>query len=180
MLDDTLQALGLTLLPDFISVEEEAALLPVIVHPKSRIVNPALTGRNCIQRYGSRVPYNNYMVSAEIPEHFARLCQRLVDLNLVPLLPDSVTVNEYLQGQVIQPHIDALDGGTVITVLSCGHSADMVFRHNEECYTVTLPPRSLVQLRGDLRYKWTHEIKPVASTRYSLVFRCSKDCGTTP
>lgn len=179
MPNDDLLALGLTLLPDFISAEEEAALLPVIISPKGRIVSAALTGRNCIQRYGSRVPYNNYLVSAEIPEHFARLCQRLVDFNLVPLLPDSVTINEYLQGQVIQPHIDAVDGGTVITVLSCGHSADMVFRRDAECYTVTLPPRSLVQLRGDLRYKWTHEIKPVTATRYSVVFRCSKDCGTT-
>jgi alkylated DNA repair dioxygenase AlkB len=180
MLSDELKALGLTLLPDFISAEEEAELLPVIINPAGRIVSAATGERNCIQRYGSRVPYNNYMVSAKIPPHFARLCQRLVDFNLVPLLPDSVTVNEYLQGQVIRPHIDALDGGTVITVLSCGHFADMVFRRGEECYTVTLPPRSLVQLRGDLRYKWTHEIKPVTDTRYSVVFRCSKDCGTAP
>lgn len=173
-----LAALGLTFVPEFIDASEEQSLLPrLVVADKSRSFNHS--GRNCVQRYGSRVPYNNYMISEHIPQHFENMCQKLVELNLLALKPDSVTVNEYLKGQIIQPHVDALGGGPVITILSLGAPADMVFRRKnvEKCYTVNLQPRSLIQMRGDLRYKWTHEILPVAARRYSVVFRCSKECS---
>lgn len=172
-----LTALGMTFVPEFITPAEEADLLPrLLVKDIARTF--AHSGRNCVQRYGSKVPYNNYMISEIIPAYFDVLCDRLVAHNLVDLKPDSVTVNEYLTGQVIQPHVDALGGGPVITVLSLGTSADMVFRRKnvEKWYTVRLEPRSVVQMRDELRYKWTHEILPVAAKRYSVVFRCSKDC----
>lgn len=172
-----LTALGMTFVPEFVTAAEEVDLLAnLIVKNASRSFEHS--GRNCVQRYGSPKPYNSYMISNTIPAHFAQLCRRLVEHKLVTMEPDSVTVNEYLKGQVIQPHVDALGGGPVITVLSLGTSADMVFRlkNNSKCYTVTLPPRSLVQMRDDLRYRWTHEILPVADTRYSVVFRCSAEC----
>jgi len=176
--EQELAALGFVMLPEFIAPEEEASLLPrLLVTDKGRTFTHA--GRNCVQRYGSCHPYNNYMISDKIPPHFEALCNRLADSKLVALKPDSVTINEYLKGQVIQPHVDALGGGPVITILSLGAAADMVFRRKnvEKCYTVALPPRSLIQMRGDLRYKWTHEILPVSSRRYSVVFRCSKECS---
>lgn len=172
-----LTALGMTFVPDFIDPIEEQSLLPrLVVSDVARTFTHS--GRNCVQRYGSRVPYNNYMISEQIPPHFEAMCEKLVTLKLLELKPDSVTVNEYLKGQIIQPHVDALGGGPVITVLSLGAPADMVFRRKnvEKCYTVNLQPRSLIQMRGDLRYKWTHEILPVAARRYSVVFRCSKEC----
>lgn len=173
-----LTALGMTFVPEFITANEEHSLLPrLVVSDVSRTFTHA--GRNCVQRYGSRVPYNNYMISEHIPPHFETMCQKLVDLELLSLKPDSVTVNEYLKGQVIRAHVDAIGGGPVITVLSLGAPADMVFRRQnvEKCYTVHLQPRSLIQMRGDLRYKWTHEILPVAARRYSVVFRCSQECS---
>lgn len=173
-----LAALGFTWQPEFITAAEETALLPnILVADKGRTFTHS--GRNCVQRYGSCHPYNNYMISDKIPPHFETLCVRLADLKLVKLKPDSVTVNEYLQGQVIQPHVDALGGGPTITILSLGAPAEMVFRRKnvEKCYTVQLAPRSLIQMRGELRYKWTHEILPVPARRYSVVFRCSKECS---
>lgn len=169
--------LGFHFVAEFITAEEETELLTKLVVPVGR-KDYTHEGRNCVQRYGSRAPYNNHMVSETIPAHFEVLCQRLVEQGLVALKPDSVTVNEYLTGQVIKPHVDALGGGPVITILSLGTPATMRFRRKnaEQVYDVKLTPRSLIQMRDDLRYKWTHEILPVAAKRYSIVFRSSKEC----
>lgn len=174
-----LAPLGFQFAADFVSAAEEAELLSKLVIRNSRTVYNH-EGRNCVQRYGSRSPYNNHMVSEVIPQHFEELCQRLSDYKLTALKPDSVTVNEYLRGQVIKAHVDALGGGPVITILSLGTPATMRFRRKnvDKFYDVVLAPRSLIQMRDELRYKWTHEILPVADTRYSVVFRCSKECPT--
>jgi alkylated DNA repair dioxygenase AlkB len=166
-----------TLVTEFLSPAEEQALLAHIeadlpaVHKRrhARI-------RNFIRRWGSSVPYPNDVVSATIPPHLATLCERLVEQKLVAQLPDSVTLNQYLKGQIIGPHIDRPDGGAVITVLSLATPATMVFTYDARIFSVELPPRSLVQLRDEIRYNWKHEIRPVADTRYSLVFRCSQEC----
>jgi len=173
-----LTQLGLTFVPEFVSPAEELDLLPRLI-----VADPSIThsqpGRNCVQRYGSRKPYNNYMVPEVIPAHFAALCARLVEQNLLANKPDSVTVNEYLKGDIIQAHVDAIGGGPIITVLCLGGSATMVLKRKEKSYTVELPPRSVIQMRDELRYKWTHEILPVAARRYSVVFRNSRECETS-
>lgn len=173
---NTLEALGLTLTLDFIAPEEEQALLPTLIAPVDFKYKES-GGRSTIQRYGDASAYANYVVSATIPEHFAALGARLVARNLATYLPDSVTVNEYQPGDGIPAHIDAPRAGRVITVLSLGAPATMVFalKGTATKYSVVLPPRSIAQMRGEIRDIWTHEILPVADTRYSVVFRCSQD-----
>lgn len=167
--------LGLTLYKDFITPEEETALL---AHVQSAAPEHKrkVHLRNSIRRYGSREPYFDNLVSAVIPPHFAELCDRLVTQKLVDARPDSVTVNEYYEGQTIAPHIDHVDGGPVITILSLGVPATMIFAKADETFELILPPRSLVQLRQQIRYSWTHAIAPVTGLRYSIVFRNSADC----
>jgi hypothetical protein len=169
------QQLGLTVLPDFISVADEQTLtnsLAKSLHTGHRDT----AQRNTIQRFGASIPYASHILSAVIPPAFARLCEKLHAQQLVPLLPDSVTINEYRRGQRIDPHIDDPAGGSVITVLSLGTPATMVFSHEvQPSFSIVLPSRSLVQLRGTIRYNWTHGILPVSGTRYSIVFRCSKE-----
>jgi len=169
-------ALGLTFVPEFLTAAEEKTLIPLLLVPVP-VGLRTQPKRNRVQRYGSSVPYDTHMLSASIPEHFVALGAKLVAQNLLAVPPDSITVNEYLKGDIIQAHIDAPAGGPVITVLSLGSAATMLLRRREKSYTVVLPPRSLIQMRDDLRYKWTHEILPVAATRYSVVFRCSQECG---
>lgn len=168
-----------TVLEDFISPDEEASLLidieagiPTGTKRQKGVV------RNVVQRWGSDVPYRNDILSDVIPEHFQFLLDRLVAQKLVGLRPDSVTMNQYLIKQAILAHIDLPEGGEVITVLSLRSPATMLFRHRqtERMFSVPLPPRSLVQMRDEIRYNWTHEILPVADTRYSLVFRNSQEC----
>lgn len=170
-----LAARGLTLIQEFLTAAEEQTLIPLLLVPEV-VGLRTQPKRNRVQRYGSAVPYNSHILSATIPAHFLAIGRQLVVQQLLPTLPDSVTINEYLKGDIIPAHVDAPAGGPVITVLSLGGHATMLLKRQEKSYTVALPPRSLLQLRDELRYKWTHEITPVAATRYSVVFRCSKTC----
>lgn len=172
---DALHALGLVFVPEFLSEREEHDLLSNLM-VQTKVTAYAHPGRSRVQRYGSRKPYNNYMVSDFIPLHFEILGDRLVARELLTKKPDSITVNEYLAGDIIAAHVDAIGGGPVITVLSLGTTATMVLKRGELSYTVELPPRSVIQLRDEMRYKWTHEILPVKATRYSVVFRNSTEC----
>jgi len=176
VVDSHFESLGLTLLPDFISAAEEAELLAQIsvTAPGKKRTIPA---RNSIRRYGSRVPYFDNIVSPIIPNYFLPFCQRLVAQKLVEAPPDSITVNEYYAGQVIKAHVDHVDAGPAITILSLGSPATMEFARQDRRFSVELFPRSLVQLRGEIRYDWTHAIAPVPGLRYSLVFRDSAGCA---
>jgi len=167
----------LNLVEDFISPEEAQTLL---IHIEDGIPTKHTRRhaklRNVIQRWGSSIPYPQDILSDTIPAHFQFLLNRLVAQNLVDQRPDSITLNQYLEKQVIKPHIDLPEGGPVITVLSLVSPATMVFTREKKSFSVNLAPRSLVQMRDEIRYNWNHEILPVVGRRYSLVFRCSREC----
>jgi alkylated DNA repair protein alkB family protein 8 len=171
-----LEELGLSLYGDFLTPENELALLPKLLAPVT-FQRKETKDRTTIQRYGDCRAYSNCVVSSVIPPHFVELGGRLLEQNLIAYVPDSVTVNEYAPGDVIPAHIDAPIAGRVITVLSLASPATMVFKlaGTSAIHSVVLPPRSVVQMRRDIRFKWTHEILPVAAQRYSVVFRCSCD-----
>ena len=165
-----------TVIEDFISPGEETELLqhieaalPIVNAPKNHVQ------RNIVQRWGSSVPYYTSVVSPIIPDYFQFLFDRLVAHAHVPMRPDSITLNQYLKKQAILAHIDDPKAGSVITVLSLLTPATMVFRQEQREFSVDLPPRSLVQMRDEIRYNWTHEILPVTAKRYSLVFRNSQE-----
>lgn len=171
------ESLGLRLHEEFITEAEERVLLDhiaTIVGP----YRPDKPERNGIYRWGSKVLYSSDIVSAAIPAKYEKLCLRLVEQNFVAHQPDSITINEYYPGQTIKPHIDHIDGGDVITVLSLASPATMVLSHSTRAFELELPPRSIVQLRDAMRYTWKHAIRPVPALRYSIVFRCSQDCKT--
>lgn len=47
----------------------------------------------------------------------------------------------------------------------------MVFSKNDEQYKITIPSRSIMQLKDEIRFEWKHSIEPVKLKRYSIVFR---------
>lgn len=164
--------LGLHLYGEFLTPDEELALLPKLLAPV-RFGYKDTAGRSTVQRYGDPRAYSNYIVAADIPEHFAALGARLCEHKLLTTPPLSVTVNEYTPGAGIRAHIDAPHAGRVVTVLSLGAPATMVFKlpNTTAERAVVLPPRSVVQMRDEIRFTWTHEILPVSAQRYSVVFR---------
>jgi len=163
-----LQQLGFSLIPNFITVEEETNLLQKIDKKSTRITKT----RNSIQRFGSNIAYKGLIVSNKIPENFQFLLDRLLEQNLLDTRPDSITINEYKKGQAINPHIDNEASGKIISVLSLMHEANMIFHNKDIQLIVHLPPRSLFQIRNEIRTDWEHSLEPVTSTRYSIVFRC--------
>lgn len=172
-----LYELGLVLIPEFITMDEEKELLTHVVSnvatmPPRPAPNIKRKGRNRIQRFGSSAPYKSNVVSKTTPAFFDFILDRLVEQKLVNKRPESTTINEYLAGQVIEPHIDSKASGEVVTVLCLLSEATMTFALGSDKESIILPPRSLVQLKNDLRHKWTHSIEPVPSLRYSVVFRC--------
>ena len=157
-----LSKIGMSLITDFVSVEEEIVLLQNIEKKNKKNTK----GRNSIKRYGSSLPYPGNIVSKEIPEFLKFLIARLPDIN-----PNSVTVNEYLEGQKIPFHIDSPGSGPIIASLSLMNPAAMVFKLDDQEESVSLPARSLIKIQGEARQKWKHSIRPVTQTRYSIVFR---------
>lgn len=104
-----------------------------------------------------------------------------------PVTPDqfeSVTVNEYLSGHGITPHIDSLAFGNEIFILNLGSSATMGLHPSpNNRHEVFIPRRSLTLLSGEVRSCWQHSIPSRTSdldpdgnevqrtTRYSVVYR---------
>lgn len=162
---ETLEKSGFSIIRDFISQEEEIHLLEYLYNAPRKNTK----SRNNIQRFGSSLPYKSNMISNEIPKHFNFLLDRIMDNNIL----DVITVNQYLKGQFISPHIDSKTSGSVITILSLLSDVNMIFTLNKQKESVEFPARSLVQLKNDIRNIWQHSIEPVKSTRYSIVFRCS-------
>jgi len=169
------EQLGLALYGEFITASEEQLLVTRFSAGSPPNAKPRDTQRQSIRRYGSAKSYGSYMLADTIPAYLQALCDRLLENKLVSVLPDSVSINEYLKGQYIPPHIDNPESGRVVTVLSVESPAVMIFIRDQARFSVVLPSRSLVQLHNELRNDWKHAIEPVTSRRYSLVFRCSCD-----
>ena len=165
-------AIGLSIVRDFVTPEEEAE---IVSHITKKQETKKGKERNSIQRFGSRKPYAGNMVSNTIPDYLNAVADKLVAAGLIAKRVDSVSINEYHVGQLITPHIDSRSSGDVITILSLLGSARMVFSQaKKESVFVDFPPRAVLQMRDEIRHKWKHGIEPVTELRYSLVFRQSQ------
>lgn len=163
--------IGLSILPDFITDEEEQTLLANIGAIE---VKKLPKGRSKIIRFGSEKPYDNFVKSPTIPDYLVLIAKKLLDAKLLDEMPDHVSINEYLPGGFIPKHVDSRESGQVITVLSLLSDAEMVFQKGNEKFTVQLPRKCLVQMKGEARWQYTHAIEKINETRYSIVFRNSK------
>jgi alkylated DNA repair dioxygenase AlkB len=144
--------------PNYITKEQEQEILRAI----PQFVLRTKEGRNNVYRYGLILPYNSNFVSREIPEIFTKLGISNFD---------SVTVNEYAQGQFLDFHIDDKLAGEQIVVLSLlGHSEVIFKNQSGDCLKYEIEPRSLYVMEGDLRWNWQHKAT-AKELRYSVVFR---------
>jgi alkylated DNA repair dioxygenase AlkB len=157
---------GINLVLNFISDEEEAELIHNISPTKKR----KGIGRSSIQRYGTPV-YSNNVVSKTIPEWLYKYNTKLYDEGLLRTIPQHTTINLYLPGDDIKPHIDNKESGDIITILSLLSDAEMIISNEDLVKPIFLPRKSLIQLALDARWNYKHSIKPVKEKRYSIVFR---------
>lgn len=159
----------IVLVENFLSAEEE---VEVLSHIKPLDNYKKGKKRNSIRRYGKPY-YRNGVISEIIPDHLLVVAKKMMEEKFVPSMAEHVTINEYYPGEnLISAHIDNEESGELITVVSLLADTTMIFkRKGEDDREILLPGRSLLQLKGEMRWKWTHETTPVTSTRYSLVFR---------
>lgn len=96
------------------------------------------------------------------PPRVAEIASRIAATGLLPVdgPPDQMTLNEYLPGRGIAPHVDthsAFEDG--LCSLSLGAPIVMQFRHSDgRSKQLDLPRRSLLVLTGAARYDWEHHI----------------------
>ncbi len=144
---------GLQYLPDFITEEEERALIEIIDH------QPWLHDlKRRVQHYGYKYDYKARAVTADsylgsLPDWLMPITRKLL------FKPDQAIVNEYLPGQGISAHVDCVPCfSDTIASLSLGSGAVMQFTNGQEKHDIYLEPRSLIILSGPARYEWTHAI----------------------
>lgn len=159
---------GLKVIYDFITPDEENEIL---LHAETVPMATKRGGRSSIKRWGNGKCYDNFIVSDKIPEWLGKIAQKLIDNSLLDEMPTEISFNMYDIGDYIAPHIDNEKSGSIITVLSLFGKADIELTKDNEKLVIPLPPRTLIQLSGDMRFLWRHSIPPVSELRYSLVFR---------
>ena len=183
---ETMQIIpGLIVIPNFISVRGESALLSSVdSHPWMQ------TFKRRVQHYGYVYDYKRRTVDPSmklgaLPAWGTVIAERLFDAGWIGSVPDQMIVNEYVPGQGIAPHIDCEPcfGDTVVS-LSLGSDCVMDLTHtlSGKKVPVRLLRRSLLVMRGEARYDWQHGISPrktdafgseriVRGRRVSLTFR---------
>lgn len=151
---------GLQIKKDVIGHAAEAILLSHC-HECFKLVRKIGGGRTHIVRFGfdySEVGEPKIWLR-EIPDWIITT-GNLVGVS-VPLDADAITINHYVPGDGINPHVDSLAFGAV-WILSLGSGVMMRFRRNlnfNDYVDHWIPERSLTYLNGDSRTEWTHEIE---------------------
>ncbi|TRY92045.1 hypothetical protein DNTS_006469 [Danionella cerebrum] len=146
-------------------------------------VQKALKHRR-VKHYGYEFCYDSNNVDKDkplpggLPVECEAVLQRCVADGHISVLPDQLTVNQYRSGQGIPPHVDTHSAfEDTILSLSLGAKTVMDFKHPDgRCVAVVLPERSLLVMKGESRYLWTHgitprktDVVPVSETRGSGV-----------
>ena len=163
------QIIGLRYIPDFIKREQHDELL-------RRIDSEAwLTDlKRRVQHYGYKYNYKSRSVDhsmriGPLPIWADELGEMLCNQELMSEKPDQVIVNEYQPGQGIASHIDCVPcfADTIIS-LSLGSACLMEMTNKETGMMVPLllEPRSLVVLKADARFIWTHGIPARKTDRF--------------
>ncbi|MCL4134497.1 UNVERIFIED_CONTAM: hypothetical protein GTU68_009819 [Idotea baltica] len=173
---------GLVLIEDFISSEEEIILSNLINWDEnpSQPSEGSLLKHRQVRHFGYEFKYSSNSIDKscplehDLPDQVLPICQRLVDKNLMLEFPDQLTVNRYLPGQGIPPHVDTHSSFTgEIASLSILGGVSMDFRCNREYAdeekrtsdanhhnSVYLPAKSICVMTGPARFSWTHGICP--------------------
>ena len=160
---------------------------PVGSGEKSRVVQQF--GRPYIYRSNSNVS-NVSIELPEIPDFLGDLQEigkkMLKELNIEFTNLDQCICNNYLPGQGISAHVDALHFGPVIVCFTLCSGTSIIFKNKKDKDKISVEqfvePNSLYIMSGDCRYNWTHEIrgrlsdsadghKILRSRRISVTFR---------
>ena len=166
---------GFQYLPDFVSQDEERALLQHM--PEASFREVRMRGQVALRRaahYGWDYGYESWEISpaAPAPGWLLPLRERAAGLiGVEPQALEEVLVTEYPLGAGIGWHRDAPMFGPAVVGVSLGSAAKLRFRRAGETSAAVVEPRSAYVLDGPARKQWQHSIPGGKALRYSITFR---------
>ncbi|XP_076384941.1 tRNA (carboxymethyluridine(34)-5-O)-methyltransferase ALKBH8 isoform X3 [Megalopta genalis] len=172
---------GLRLIENIITEEEENHLLSTIDWTNEESVSYDLKHRK-VKHFGYEFQYNSNEVNPDIPitpipEEYQFLQMLFKQYHNVSYEYDQLTINHYLPGQGIPPHVDthSVFEDSILS-LSLGSACIMDFKRDDEKVNILLPPRSLLIMSGEARYAWSHGICP----RHNDIVKSTDGTTTQP
>jgi len=168
---------GFEYVPDFVSEDEERALLEWIesdVDFKTFEMR-GQEARRRVAHFGYDYRYDGGTVEPKEPLPVALLALRDRVAAFLGLHPGEVVealVTEYTPGAGIGWHREAPVFGVVAGV-SLLAGCDFRFRRGEagRSLALSVAPRSVYKLTGEARWGYQHHIPPMKTLRYSITFR---------
>lgn len=174
---------GFVYQPEFISLDEERALLAEIRKLEFDDVKMhGVVAKRRVVHFGVSYRYDSADISpgVPIPEFLLLLRGRVAELATRDAAEFAeVLVTEYPPGAPIGWHRDAPPFGIIVGI-SLVSACAMQFRRwpsekapAARCKPLTqiLEPRSAYILSGESRTRWQHHIPPAKAVRYSVTFR---------
>jgi alkylated DNA repair dioxygenase AlkB len=171
---------GLIYQPDFITPDEEAALLTEIRSlPLEDAKYKQFTARRRIVSYGGTYDFssNELLPAGPIPPFLLPLRDKIARWAGVPAAHFThALIAEYKTGTPLGWHRDVPDFELVAGV-SLGGPGRMRLRryphkkNDRAALSLNLAPRSAYLLRDEARWGWQHTIPPTKNLRYSITFR---------
>ena len=150
---------------NFISSQQEELILNNLRKDLVNITYGKGNGkRTGIFRFGLKKHHPDRLVGEIIPDYLS------LDIG-IPY--NSVTINKYEAGDIIDWHIDKPNTGETISVLSLLSDADIFFRNKKyksSIIEIPLPRCSLIKFSNEIRYEWEHYLQ-AADKRWSIVYR---------
>lgn len=170
---------GLLYEPEFISQEEQAALVAEIRElPLEEAKYKSYTARRRTASFGSSYDFesNRLGPAPAIPAFLNDLKLRVARLADVPAEQfQHALVTEYRPGTPLGWHRDVPEFELIAGVSLAG-TCRMRFRPyppkpRAKVFVLELQPRSVYVLRDEIRWRWQHSVAPTRELRYSITFR---------
>ena len=170
---------GLSFVPEFLSHEEERALLDSIrALDLQEAQYKEYTAKRRIASFGAEYDFaeNELRPAPGLPPFLAPLRERVA--RWLAIDAEDFThalVSEYRPGTQLGWHRDVPQFEWIVGV-SLAADARMRFRpwpprKGAAVFALELPPRSAYVLRDEVRWRWQHSVEATKALRYSITFR---------
>jgi alkylated DNA repair dioxygenase AlkB len=170
---------GLIYQPEFVTAEEESALIAEVEELDYRqVVMRGQVARRTVVHFGYDYDYEGWKIfpTTAPPPWLRALADRAAAFaDVAPESLEQFLIACYPPGATIGWHRDAPMFGSPVLGLSLGAPCTMRFRRKTaegyETEKLALAPRSLYVLGGAARTQWQHSIPAVKALRWSISMR---------
>jgi alkylated DNA repair dioxygenase AlkB len=174
---------GMRFAPDFLSRDDEAALVARIAHlPLANMKYQQYEALRRVVSYGGQYDFSRQKLEAAdpLPDWLDPLRERAgAWAGIAPADFVQALVAEYQPGTPLGWHRDVPDFEDIVGI-SLANDAVMRLRRyphekgDREALKLVLPPRSIYLLRGAARWGWQHSVAPTRALRYSITLRTAR------